>query len=588
MDLSFNFAARLDADLQAAAHAAGLADAGAFVPEVRVADSRHGDFQANGVLGYAKAHRLNPRAVADQLVAALAAPVRDACDIAVAGPGFINFTLRPATLQQWLTGWAGRAALEQGAAENSPLRGQHWVVDYSSPNTAKQMHVGHLRSAVIGEAIARLLVFGGARVIRDNHIGDWGTQFGKIIWAYRRHLDAAAFARDPLEEFERLYKAGHAAAEADPAVLREAQQELVKLQAGDPDNLALWKKIGEVSRGAFQQIYDRLGIRFDHELGESFYNDKVAQVYAELTAAGLAVESQGALVVFHPEHPRYREQPFIIRKSDGAANYASTDLATLLYRCEHFHADAIAYVIDSRQGDHCEQLFLTAQKWFAGTNRRLPRLEHISFGTVLGEGGRPLKTKSGENIKLKDLLAEAEERAFQLVGERSSDLPEAERHAIAAVVGVGSVQYADLAQNRSSDYVFAWDKMISLEGNTAAYLLYAVARIHSIFRKLSLEPGDRAAEAGAGGLDTAAELALARKLVKFPEAVQTATAQLRPHFLCLYLYELAGEFSAFYAADKVAVEDAPVRARRLLLCARTLLMLETGLGLLGLRTLQRM
>jgi arginyl-tRNA synthetase len=330
------------------------------------------------------------------------------------------------------------------------------------------MHVGHLRSAVIGEAIARLLAFGGARVIRDNHIGDWGTQFGKIIWAYRRHLDATAFARDPLEEFERLYKVGHAAAEADPAVLKEAQQELVKLQAGDADNLAIWKKIGESSLTAFQQIYDRLGIRFDHTLGESFYNDKVERVYRELTAAGLAAESQGALVVFHPEHPRFNEQPFIIRKSDGASNYASTDLATVLYRVEHFHADAIAYVIDARQGDHCEQLFLTAKKWFSATGRRLPRLEHVSFGTVTDAAGKPLKTKSGENIKLKELLAEAESRAFALVGEKSADLPEAERREIAAVVGVGSVQYADLAQNRSSDYVFAWDKMISLDGNTAA------------------------------------------------------------------------------------------------------------------------
>jgi len=311
----------------------------------------------------------------------------------------------------------------------------------------------------------------------------------------------------------------------------------------------------------------------------------------------------------------------MIRKSDGAANYASTDLATVLYRTEHFHADAVAYVIDSRQGDHCEQLFLTVQKWFAGTGRRGPRLEHVSFGTVLGEGGKPLKTKSGENIKLKDLLAEAEERAFALVNEKSSELPEAERRAIAAAVGTGSVQYADLTQNRSSDYVFAWDKMISLDGNTAAYLLYAVARVRSIFRKVGLDadaaggvatsniqhPMPNAQPESAGNApaavlpspssrlptgatepETPAELALARKLVKFPDALQAATNQLRPHFLCLYLYELAGEFSAFYAADKVAVDDSAIRARRLMLCARTLLVLETGLDLLGLRTLQRM
>jgi arginyl-tRNA synthetase len=278
----------------------------------------------------------------------------------------------------------------------------------------------------------------------------------------------------------------------------------------------------------------------------------------------------------------------LVRKSDGAANYASTDLATILYRTEHFKADATAYVIDSRQGDHCQQLFLTAQKWFEKTGRKVPHLEHVAFGTVLGEDGRPLKTRSGENIKLKDLLREAVDRARRLVDERSTELPESERAHIAEIVGVGSVQYADLSQNRSSDYLFSWDKMISLEGNTAAYLLYAVARIRSIFRKLDATPGDATTEAAANGLETAAELALARKLVKFSDAVALATTSLRPHFLGLYLYELAGEFSAFYAADKVAVDDPAIRARRLLLCARTLLVLETGLDLLGLRTVNRM
>ncbi len=373
-----------------------------------------------------------------------------------------------------------------------------------------------------------------------------------------------------------------------PAVLKEAQQELVKLQAGDPENTAIWKKIGEVSVSAFQQIYDQLGIRFDYTLGESFYNDKVERVYQELTASRLATESQGALVVFHPEHPRFKEQPFIIRKSDGAANYASTDLATILYRSEHFHADAAIYVIDSRQSDHCQQLFLTVQKWFEKTGRKFPHLEHVAFGTVLGEDGRPLKTRNGDNIKLKDLLAEAVERARRLVDEKSASLPEDERRHISEVVGVSSVQYADLSQNRSSDYLFSWDKMISLEGNTAAYLLYAVARVRSIFRKLEAVPGDPAVEAAASAFETPEELALARKLTKFSDAVALASANLRPHFLCLYLYELAGEFSTFYAADKVAGDDLAVRARRLMLCARTLLMLETGLGILGLRTISRM
>jgi arginyl-tRNA synthetase len=584
MSAAFNLGSALDAALQAAAAAAGLE--APFAPEVRGADPRHGDSQANGVLGYAKARKLNPRAVAQQLVAALPAEVTAAYDVAIAGPGFINFTLRSAGLLGWLQAHARAAQLAAGAA--AARAGEAWIVDYSSPNTAKQMHVGHLRSAVIGEAIARLLAYSGAKVTRDNHIGDWGTQFGKLIWAYKRHADQTALVRDPIEEFERLYKLGNQAAEADVAIMDEARAELVRLQAGDPGSLGVWRQINAASLGAFQQLYDRLGIRFDLTLGESFYNDKVGRVYEELTRLGLAQMSEGALVVFHPEHPRFKDQPFLIRKSDGAANYASTDLATIRYRVEDLHATGMLYVVDKRQGDHFEQLFLTARKWFAATNRPVPRLEHVDFGTVLGENNKPLKTRDGENIKLKDLLTEASDRAYGLVCAKNPDLPEAEKRTIAEVVGVGSVQYADLAQNRSSDYVFAWDRMISLEGNTAAYLLYAGARIRSIFRKLGFTPGDPATEAAATPPETPAELALARKLVKFPEALQLATGQLRPHFLCLYLYELAGDFSSFYTADKVAVEDTAVRARRLLLCARTLLVLDTGLTLLGLRTVERM
>jgi arginyl-tRNA synthetase len=582
---SFDIAADLNGILRAAANAAGL-EASTFDPEVRPADPAHGDFQANGVLAYARQAKTAPRPVADRLVRALPPETAALADVSVAGPGFINFRLKPEALLAWLQAFPTRQALADAAS--GPHAGETWVVDYSAPNTAKQMHVGHLRSAVIGEALCRILSFCGARVIRDNHVGDWGTQFGKLIWAYKRQLDDAALARDPIEEFERLYKAGNSASESDPAVLREAQQELVKLQAGDPENLAIWRRITAASLDAFQRIYDLLGIRFDETLGESFYNPRVGQVYRELADSGLAAESDGALVVFHPDHPRFKTQPFIIRKSDGAANYASTDLAALLYRAEHFKARGIIYVVDSRQRDHFEQLFLTAGEWFRRTGRTLPLVRHVDFGTVLGEDGRPLKTRQGDLIRLKDLLAEAEERAFGLVSARSPEFSEEERRAIAKVVGIGSVQYADLSQNRASDYHFSWDRMISLEGNTAAYLLYAIARIHSIFRKLGIAPGDPAAERGAAPPETPSEVSLARKLVKFSDAVRLAMETLRPHFLCLYLYELAGEFSAFYTADKVLVDEPEVRARRVLLCARTLLVLETGLGLLGLRTLTRM
>ncbi len=584
MDLPFNIASHLDAAIRAAAARLGLAERG-FQSEVRVADPTHGDYQANGALAFAQREKQNPRALAQQFVDQLGELSAD-FDLTLAGPGFINFRLKPAALLGWLQTYDSEQHLHSGAA--SARQGQTWIVDYSSPNTAKQMHVGHLRSAVIGESIGRLLVFSGAKVIRDNHIGDWGTQFGKLIWAYQRHLDPAALATEPLEEFERLYKLGNSAAEADAAILTEAQQELVKLQSGNAGSLAIWKEINDVSLAAFQQIYDRLGIRFDVMLGESFYNDKVERVYRELTETGLAQESEGALVVFHPEHPRYAKQPFLIRKKDGAANYATSDLATALYRAEHFRVDGLIIVTDFRQADHFEQLYLTVRKWFAAKNYRQPELHHVTFGAVTGEDGKALKTRDGGIIRLKALLDEAQERAFRLVSARSPDFPEAERRAIAHIVGVASVQYADLSQNRSSDYVFVWDRMISLEGNTAAYLLYAIARIRSIFRKAGLD----AAQPPVGGATAPAtpqEIALARKLVKFSDAVALATNTLRPHFLSLYLYELAGDYSSFYAADKVIGDDAAVRARRLLLCHRTLTVLEAGLHLLGLRTdLERM
>ena len=579
MSLPFNVASHLDTAIRTAAAKLGLADRG-FQPEVRVADPANGDYQANGALAFAKREKLNPRAVGQQIVDQLDALKAD-YDISLAGPGFINFRLKPAALLAWLQTYDSEEHLQSGAA--SARHGQTWIVDYSSPNTAKQMHVGHLRSAVIGEAICRLLAFSGAKVIRDNHIGDWGTQFGKLIWAYKRHLHADALAADPLEEFERLYKLGHNSAEADPAVLTAAQQELVRLQAGDAENLAIWRTINDVSLAAFQAIYDQLGIKFDAMLGESFYNDKVERIYRELTETGLAQPSEGALVVFHPEHSRFAKQPFIIRKKDGAANYASSDLATALYRAEHFKVDGIIVVTDFRQADHFEQLYLTVRKWFAAKNYRLPELHHVTFGSVNGEDGKALKTRDGGIIRLKALLDEARERSYQLVTGKNPDFPEAERCAIADVVGVASVQYADLSQNRSSDYVFAWDKMISLEGNTAAYLLYAASRIRSIFRKAGLDLATPPV-AGATAPATPQETDLARKLVQFSDAVQLATNTLRPHFLGLHLYELAGAFSTFYAADKVVVDDPAVRARRLLLCHRTLVGLETGLHLLGLRT----
>jgi arginyl-tRNA synthetase len=586
MRICFNPVRAIDDWLKEAAAQTGVFPAD-FQPDTRAADPRFGDLQANGVLPLAKSLKQNPRALATTLVDALKADPR--CDpalieVSIAGPGFINFRFMPAFLDGWLERFHDSRTFGEGAGEM--YRGRRIVIDYSSPNTAKQMHVGHLRSMIIGEAIQRLLRFCGASVVRDNHIGDWGTQFGILIMAIKRHGGQIPEGDDALERLEALYKEGSVLTKADPTALDEARRELVKLQQGDADNLALWQRINAVSEDAFNALYQLLGISFDLTLGESFYRDKVDRIYTEMEAAGLAVESEGALVVFHPEHPRFKAQPFIIRKQDGASNYASTDLATALYRVEELKAEEIIYVTDARQQDHFQQLFLTVEKWFTARGYALPALRHVWFGTILGEDGKAIKTRSGDPIKLKDLLAEAVQRAKTIVDAKNPELPEEERHAIAEAVGLGAVRYSDLSQNRTSDYVFSWDKLLSFDGNTAPYLLYAVARIHSIFRKAGCEPGSE--ETDAAPLETAEELALARKLLAFPLTLDLVISDLRPHQLCGYLYELAGEFSTFYNANKVLDDDPAIRRRRLRLCARTLRVMECGLDLLGITTLERM
>lgn len=578
----FNPAREIDSIIRDAASTAGLVD---FNPDVRPADPRFGDFQANGVLPYAKKQGTNPRQLATQLVEVLTKDARldpERITVSIAGPGFINFRLEPAFLLDWVQQFKSADALAQSAG--TYYAGRKVLCDYPSPNTAKQMHVGHLRPMVIGEAIRRLIEFCGGETVTDNHIGDWGTNFGTLIMSIKRKgvdLDTLT-----LEDIELLYRDGSNLEKELPELRDVSRHELVKLQQGDEENLRIWKKIVETSNDAFESAYRRMGLHIDMTLGESFYRDKVEQIYDELASCGLAEESQGALVVFHPEHKRFATQPFIIRKADGASNYASTDLATILYRVEQLGIEHIVYFTDGRQQDHFQQLFLTATKWFERSERRLPKLDHVWWGTILGEDGKAIKTKSGEPIRLKSLLDEAQERARAIVAEKNPDLSAEEQERVAEVVGVGAVRYADLSQNRTSDYVFSWDKMLSLEGNTAPYLLYAIARIHSIFRKLDLSPGE--GEEGASRLETAEEIALARKLVALGSALEQTLSDLRPHFLCSYLYELAGVFSSFYNANRVMVDEPDVRARRLALCSRTLTILKMGLELLGLRTLERM
>jgi len=564
-----------------------------FEPGVRPADPKFGDYQANGVLGYAKKNDLNPRELGQKLIdAALASGQFDPelIELALAGPGFINFKLSNTFLWQWQLDYSTKADYQSGAKELK--QGRRIVIDYPSANTAKQAHIGHLRPMVIGQAIARLLDFCGADLIRDNHIGDWGTNFGTLIMKIKHEgIDLTTLGDDALVTLDKLYKEGSALESKQPELRDVSRNELVKLQNGDLENTRIWKQIVEISKVAFDKLFVQMGVEVDITLGESFYRDKVQRIYDELTEVGLAEESEGALVVWHDEVKKFsrdneRPYPFNIRKSDGASNYASTDLATVLYRVREFKAEEIIYLTDARQQDHFQLLFLTTKKWFKAKGYPLPEMSHVFWGTILGADKKPFKTKSGESIKLQELLDEARSRAYEVVTAKNPDLPEDERRAIAESVGVGAMKYADLSSNRTQDYVFSWDRLLSFEGNTAPYLLYAIARINSIFRKVGLDP--EVPIEGASPAETEAELILARKLMGFVTALELTLNDLRPHFLCTYLYELAGAYSGFYNADKVMVDDEAVKARRLILCARTRTILKTGLELLGLKPLERM
>lgn len=564
-----------------------------FVPGVRPADPRFGDYQANGVLAYAKKNQQNPRELAARLIeAAQASEAFDAKRISleIAGPGFINFKLTDQFIWEWQLQYSRREDFQSGAKELKD--GRKVVIDYPSANTAKQAHIGHLRPMVIGQAIARLLEFCGANLVRDNHIGDWGTNFGTLIMKIKRDkVDLSKLGEDALITLDQLYKDGSSLEIESPELRDISRNELVLLQNGDPQNTAIWEQIVEISKLAFDKLFEQMGVEVDVTLGESFYRDKVERIYQELTESGIAEESDGALVVWHDEVKKFardneRPYPFNIRKSDGASNYASTDLATVLYRLEEFKAEEIVYLTDARQQDHFQQLFLTTEKWFKAKGYPLPQMSHVWWGTILGQDKKPFKTKSGESIKLQELLDEARRRALEVVSEKNPELAESERLGIAESVGIGAVKYADLSSNRTQDYIFSWDRLLSFEGNTAPYLLYAVARINSIFRKVGLDP--EAPISGASQIETEAEIALARKLMGFVTALELTLNDLRPHFLCTYLYELAGSYSSFYNADKVMVEDVAVKARRLILCARTRTILKTGLELLGIRPLERM
>ncbi|MFL2869857.1 MAG: arginine--tRNA ligase [Pirellulaceae bacterium] len=586
----------------------------------------------------------------------------DLCSqIEVAGPGFVNLTIS----DQWLTDQINELSNSTEIQIDSVDEPRTFVTDYSSPNVAKPMHVGHIRSTVIGDSLSRVLSFAGHNVIRDNHLGDWGTQFGMIIYGYKHFVDEGAFKEEPVKELSRLYRlvnqiiaywnarnglddaqatidqkitaleAARGAAEAaDPGdkkaaknlkraesqlsvataslgsltstiestegdevlgpVLASHEQigtavltETAKLHDGDVENVALWEEFLPHCRADIQKIYDRLDIRFDVEYGESFYHDRLGPVVSDLESKGLARESEGAVCVFLDEF----ETPMIVRKRDGAFLYATTDLATIQYRQETWSPDAMLYVVDHRQGEHFQKLFAAAAIWQAPETE----LQHISFGTVLGEDGRPFKTRSGDAVGLEGLLDEAVARALDVVTANDESKPNGaeltkdERNHIADCIGHGAIKYADLSHNRTSDYVFSYEKMMALEGNTAAYMQYSYARIQSIFRRGEIDIDGLRASFSSIALDEPAERALALTILQFSEAIAQVIEDYRPNYLTNYLFDLAKRFSSFFEKCHVLrAESETIMQSRLLLCDVTARVIGTGLDLLGIRVVDKM
>ena len=561
-------------------------------------DAKFGDYQANGVMALAKQLKTNPRKLAEQVVENL--DLSDICEPPeIAGPGFINLRLKPEFIAGRLLEINKDSA---GLAIEKAAKQKNIVVDFSAPNIAKQMHVGHLRSTIIGDCICRMLEFLGHNVIRQNHIGDWGTQFGMLI-NYMFHIHTASgmekvLGKKPedtfaLEDMEGLYRHAKEEYDSDPKFAEGSREYVVGLQRGDPQVLKQWKEIVDLSLDECQKIYDSLGatLRREHVCGESTYNDMLPSVVEELKKAGLAKESDGAVCVF-PEGFKNKEGeplPFIIQKSDGAYLYATTDLAAIRYRVNQLKADSIIYVTDSRQKLHFEMLFAVAQ--MAGWANK-DMLHHVMFGSVLGEDGSPLKTRSGENVKLKELLDEAVERAKQVVEAKNPELSPEEKDKIAKAVGIGAVKYSDFSNNRTSDYVFSFDKVLAMDGNTAPYMQYAYARIKSIERKAQSKDVDIETElAGVTELNLAepAELDLAKYLIRYGEAIEAAAVDYRPNYLTAYLYELAQKFSVFYTNCPVLKAGPDQRPTRLLLCDLTARTIKHGLGeLLGIEVVEQM
>jgi arginyl-tRNA synthetase len=549
----------------------GLPDVGDVTPAT---DPRFGDYQTNAALMLGKQRGEDPRILAEKIAAHL--DVGDLCESpTVAGAGFINFTLRADAVAKKASELCKDERLGVAKARST----KRVVVDFGSPNVAKPMHVGHIRSTVLGDALARIAQFLGHEVIRDNHIGDWGTQFGMVIYGWKNLLDRESLQRNPLAEIVRIYKETNERSTRDPQVREACRQELVKLQSGDKENIDIWNECVAFSMQDFDHVYELLDIHYDIQCGESFYNDRLPGVVERLLKSGIAEISEGAVCVFFRDIPELADKPCIIRKRDGGFNYATTDIATVDYRINELKANTVWVVVGAPQILHFKQIFEIARREGYTADFR-----HIPFGSILGEDRKLMKTRSGENVPLRDLLEEACKRARKIIEEKNPDLSDADKVDIAQKIGIGAVKYADLSQYRMTDYVFSWDRMLSLQGNTAPYLQNADVRIRSIFRKA----GDPVPKIARLDLADPAEITLAKRLCQFAEIVPQVLNDFRPNILANYLFELANSFHTFYEACPVLKSEEPARSSRLALCDLSGRVLQRGLDLLGIKVPEKM
>lgn len=551
-------------------------------PQVRQsAKAQFGDYQANGIMAVAKKLGKAPRQLAEEVLTHLDLQ-GIASKVEIAGPGFINLFLDAG----WLAAQVDRV-VDAPRLGVSPVEPQTIVIDYSAPNVAKEMHVGHVRSTIIGDAAVRTLSFLGHNVIRANHVGDWGTQFGMLI-AYLEKQQNEAHEEIALSDLEAFYREAKRTYDEDPAFAERARGYVVKLQGGDEYCRKMWKRLVDITMSQNQKVYDRMNVTLSRKdvMGESLYNDMLPGIVADLKAKGLAVESEGATVVFLDEYKNKDGEPMgvIIQKKDGGYLYTTTDIACAKYRYETLHADRVLYYIDSRQHQHLQQAWTIVRK--AGYVPTSVPLEHHAFGMMLGKDGKPFKTRAGGTIKLSDLLDEAVERATKLVSEKNPDMPADELAKLANTVGIGAVKYADLSKSRTTDYVFDWDNMLAFEGNTAPYMQYAYTRVLSVFRKAGIE---ESAVTGKTVIAEDREAALAVRLLQFEETITQVARDGTPHVMCAYLYDLAGLFSGFYEHCPIlSAEDEATKQSRLKLALLTARTLKQGLDTLGIETVERM